>query len=368
MRHGSHFGSQSVSPEPQWESVQLGGQVQILPFSLNHSSARGISAVPAEACVDLGSQVGERRVSFQVPGETSERVAGHFVDGLVGGAVEVDDVLDRLERLRCGAVDVFLSGGDPALVELLAALRHFLVRSLTIAVSSCTHSSQSTQSTEVRYAHDGRRIWQHSHGDGVREIQRTSTSGSVGVPWRWITDAVSDGQSLAECTFESTARNVGMMSPDLPLMRGTLRRNLTYRYGQASDDLLQQAILSCRIDELLDSVDGGLSEWVIEGGTNLATGHRQRICLARATLGNPRILLLDEPTTNLDAATKEVFRRVISRYNGTIMLVTHDPVEASLADHVVIMDSGQIARHMTGEEFRAEMTLERRMEAGRPKW
>lgn len=177
-----------------------------------------------------------------------------------------------------------------------------------------------------------------------------------------------DDQALADCTFESTARNVGMVSPDLPLMRGTLRRNLTYRYGNASDELLERVILGCRIDEILDSMDGGLSEWIIEGGANLATGHRQRIMLARATLGNPRILLLDEPTTNLDAATKEVFRRVISRYNGTTILVTHDPVEASLADHVVLMESGRIARYLTGEEYRSELTVERRIEAGRPKW
>ncbi len=177
-----------------------------------------------------------------------------------------------------------------------------------------------------------------------------------------------DGQVLTECSLASTARNVGMVSPDLPLMRGTLRRNIGYRYAKATDELIEQVVLSCRIDEVLESIDGGMSAWVVEGGTNLPMGHRQRVMLARATLGNPRLLLLDEPTTNLDPATKEIFRRVIARYRGTVLLVTHDPVEASLADHVVVMESGRIERYLSGDQYRAEAAAERRIEAGRPKW
>lgn len=177
-----------------------------------------------------------------------------------------------------------------------------------------------------------------------------------------------DAQKLNECSYRSTAQNVGMVSPDLPLMRGTLRRNISYRYGAASDELIDQVVLSCRIDEVLDSTEGGLSTWIVEAGTNLPMGYRQRVMLARATLGNPRILLLDEPTTNLDPATKEVFRRVISRYAGTVLLVTHDPVEASLADHVYVMASGRVVRHMTGDQYRAEVSAQRRIDAGRPTW
>lgn len=177
-----------------------------------------------------------------------------------------------------------------------------------------------------------------------------------------------DDQLLAECSIASTVQNVGIVSADLPLMRGSIQRNVTYRYRDATEDLISQVVLDCRIDEVLTSIDGGLSGWLVEGGTNISLGHRQRVLLARATLGNPRILLLDEPTSNLDASSKEVFRRVISRYRGTVLLATHDPVEASLADQVVFMEAGQIARSLSGDEYRAEHRQQRRLEAGRPVW
>ncbi len=177
-----------------------------------------------------------------------------------------------------------------------------------------------------------------------------------------------DDQVLGDHTLASTARNVGIVSNDLPLMRGSIRRNLTYRYRNATEEMLRQVVLDCRVDEVLRSVDGGLSSWLVEGGANLSAGQRQRIMLARAILGNPRILLLDEPTTNLDPATKEVFRRVISRYRGTILLATHDPSEIALCDRVCFMESGRIVRSLSGDDYRSESSGERRVRAGRPQW
>lgn len=177
-----------------------------------------------------------------------------------------------------------------------------------------------------------------------------------------------DGQDLASCSLKSTARNIGMVSPDLPLMRGTVWRNIAYRYRRASEEMVVRAVLDCRVDEVLGEIEGGLSGWVVEGGSNLSLGHRQRILLARATLGHPKVLLLDEPTANLDPATKEVFRRVLSRYPGTVLLVTHDPTEASLADRVVVMANGRVTRQLTGDQWRTEQADRRRVVAGRPVW
>jgi ABC-type bacteriocin/lantibiotic exporter with double-glycine peptidase domain len=179
---------------------------------------------------------------------------------------------------------------------------------------------------------------------------------------------IVDGQLLADCSPQSTYRHVGIVSPDLPLMRGTVRRNLSYRYRDASDDELERVILNCRIDEVLDELPGGLSAWLTEGGSNISVGHRQRIALGRATLGSPRLLLLDEPTTNLDPATKEIFRRVLARYRGTVLLVTHDPAEAAMADDVCVMADGRIEEYMTAAQYRAEMRAIDRLDAGYPRW
>ncbi len=179
---------------------------------------------------------------------------------------------------------------------------------------------------------------------------------------------VIDDQVLSECSLVSVARNIGMMGPDLPLMRGTLLRNISYRYGKASEDLVQDVMVSCGIDDIADSLEGGLSSWIVEGGSNLPMGHRQRIMLARATMGRPRLLLLDEPTSNLDPRSKEDFRRIVSRYRGTILFVTQDPDEASLADRVFVLEKGRIVREMTGERYRSEAGELRRRELGLSAW
>jgi ABC-type multidrug transport system fused ATPase/permease subunit len=161
-----------------------------------------------------------------------------------------------------------------------------------------------------------------------------------------------DGQSLADVTLESTYRRVGVVGPELPLMRGTVRRNLTYRNKNASDDELQRVILATGLDTVIDELPNGLETWINEGASNISSGQRQRIAVARAMLGNPPILLLDEPSSNLDPASREAFRHVLARHHGTILLVTHDPIEMSLADQVWHLANGRVEAVETGEGYR----------------
>ncbi len=178
-------------------------------------------------------------------------------------------------------------------------------------------------------------------------------------------DIVIDDQLLAECTRRSTYRAMGFVSPDLPLMRGTIRRNLSYRYRDATDEQLERVVMSCRIDEIFAERPEGLGAWLTEGGTNLSAGQRQRIALGRAIFGNPRLLLLDEPTSNLDAATMELFRRVVAHYRGTVLLVTHDPAEIAIADHVCVMANGRVQEYLSAEEYRARNRSAHTIEADR---
>ncbi len=167
-------------------------------------------------------------------------------------------------------------------------------------------------------------------------------------------DIVIDDQRLADCTYRSTYRNLGMVSPDLPLLRGTIRRNLSYRYRDATDEQIDWVVKSCRIDEIVDELPDGLATWLTEGGTNISVGQRQRVALGRAIFGSPRILLLDEPTSNLDARTTEILHQVLSRYHGTVLLVTHDPAEIAMADHVCVMADGRVESFMSGSEYQKQ--------------
>jgi ATP-binding cassette, subfamily B, bacterial len=163
---------------------------------------------------------------------------------------------------------------------------------------------------------------------------------------------VIDGQPVEQRTLRSRLRRIGMVAPELPLMRGTLRRNLTYRRPNASDEELRRVVTLCHLDELIDQLPDGFDHWIVEGGRNLSAGQRQRIALARALMGNPRILLLDEPTTNLDGTSKQVVRQVIGRHLGTVLLATHDPNEARMADQVWRIEDGHLIEVLTGEQYR----------------
>lgn len=151
------------------------------------------------------------------------------------------------------------------------------------------------------------------------------------------------GGQLAEiCEPSSLWRKMGMVGPDLPLMRGTLRRNLTYRKPGVSEEELQDHIARCHLEELIADLPGGLDFWVTEGGLNLPAGVRQRIAIARALLGNPPILLLDRMTAGLDAAARADVRAMIGRYSATILSITEDADEIALADEVWTMDHGKL--------------------------
>ena len=162
---------------------------------------------------------------------------------------------------------------------------------------------------------------------------------------------VIDDQVLADCTPNSTYRYVGMVSPDLPLMRGTVERNLTYRMPGASEEEVRRVAMAWRLDDVLSNLPDGMSSWITEGGKNLSGGQRQRLMLSRALMGNPPILLLDEPGTSLDPAGKAILHRALARHQGTTLLVTNDPEEVTLADKVWVMDSGSIVEVLTGEAY-----------------
>lgn len=155
--------------------------------------------------------------------------------------------------------------------------------------------------------------------------------------------AVVDGRDLARCRLGSLRREVGVLSADLPLMRGTVRRNLLYRMPKASDEELSAVIDALELEPLLDQLPAGLASRVAEGGTNLSSGERQRLQMARAALGSPRVLILDEPDAHLDDSGRSLLRRFLESYPGTVLVVWHgqDPPRA---DRVWKLEEGRLVR------------------------
>lgn len=166
-----------------------------------------------------------------------------------------------------------------------------------------------------------------------------------------------DGQRLADMTPRSTYRRFGMVSPDLPLLRGTVRRNLTYRQRDAAPEEVRRIVYATGLDRLLTELPHGLDTKVQQGGRNLSVSQRQRIALGRAMLGGPPILLLDDPTASLDPRAKQDFWQALAHHHGTVLLVSNDPVELAMADQVWALDNGHVTETLTGEQYRERIWL-----------
>ncbi len=151
-----------------------------------------------------------------------------------------------------------------------------------------------------------------------------------------------DDQNIAKCRWQDLRRAFALVSPDLPLLRGSLRLNLTYGGKRPSDDDLMQVLHDLGLDDLVGRLRNGLDARISEDGAGLSTGERARIALARAMLVRPRVLLLDEADANLDRAARAVLDRVTQAYDGTVVFITHDATRASTADRILLLADGKL--------------------------
>ncbi len=151
-----------------------------------------------------------------------------------------------------------------------------------------------------------------------------------------------DEQDLAAHSLDSVHHAIGMAGPDLPLLRGTIDRNLRYRWRKAPKKEVARVRALCGIDELLANFPEGEKTRVAEGGLSLSLGQRQRIALARALLGNPALLLLDEADANFDKQAGKVVDRILKEYPGTVLMVTHQLDHIMAADVVWYLESGRL--------------------------
>lgn len=151
-----------------------------------------------------------------------------------------------------------------------------------------------------------------------------------------------DGQDLMACSLASVRRAISMASPDLPLTRGTVEDNLRYRWQQAPDEEVTKVSAFCALDEIIKTLPNGMKTRINDAGVNLSLGQRQRIALARALLGEPTVLLLDEADANLDPQAGAVLRRILEEYHGTILLVTHRLEYAARADVIWHLQDGRL--------------------------
>ncbi len=153
-----------------------------------------------------------------------------------------------------------------------------------------------------------------------------------------------DGQSIRRCNLASVRKAIGIVSPDLPLLRGSLKYNLSYRHPDATSEEIDRVSRLSLLDEMIARLPGGLRYRILEGGQNLSLGQRHRLALARALLGNPALLIVDEIDANLDPPAGQAFEQILEQYPGTILMVTRSTEHLAHADQIWHMDQGRLIK------------------------
>ena len=159
----------------------------------------------------------------------------------------------------------------------------------------------------------------------------------------WDVDAGSvelKGVSLSQINTASLRSTVAYMPQDTYLFEGTLRHNLLVARPGASDDELQEALAAAALTSLVERLPQGLETLVSGAGKDLSDGERQRIGLARAFLSGAPLMLLDEPTSNLDALNEAAILRAlcINAQGRTVVIVSHRKAVAAIVDKLLVVE------------------------------
>ncbi|MEO3430590.1 ABC transporter ATP-binding protein [Pelagibius sp. CAU 1746] len=159
-----------------------------------------------------------------------------------------------------------------------------------------------------------------------------------------------NGQDLAVTDARQLRRAVGLVSCDLPLLRGSLRFNLRYGRPEASDEALAEVIERCGLSALVARLPQGLDTPLKEQQGRFSAGERLRIALARGLLCGPQVLLLDEMDAHLDAEGGRDLERIIATFDGPVVFITHRPDWARLAHRVITLRAGRPAEILSAAD------------------
>jgi ABC-type multidrug transport system fused ATPase/permease subunit len=194
----------------------------------------------------------------------------------------------------------------------------------------------------------------------VTALVGTSGSGKTtiaGIAATFLTPASGivtvDGQDLSKVVLSSYRSQLGVVLQDDFLFEGTIRENITFPRPNATQDQLLQAVKAAYVDEFTDRFDNGLDTLIGERGVKLSGGQRQRIAIARAILADPRILILDEATSNLDTESEAFIQESLKTLlkGRTTFVIAHRLSTIRQADQILVIENGEIVERGRHEEL-----------------
>ena len=167
-------------------------------------------------------------------------------------------------------------------------------------------------------------------------------------------EVLIDGNDIRGYSLESLRTQIGLILQDSLLLSGTIRDNITFGCSKKPEEAqIIDAAKAAQAHEFIHELPLGYDSYVTEGGANLSGGQRQRIAIARAIIRNVPILLLDEPTSNLDnmfeASVLETLRNI--HHKPTVIMITHSLRAASMADTIAVIENGKITEYGSPQEL-----------------
>ena len=142
---------------------------------------------------------------------------------------------------------------------------------------------------------------------------------------------------------------MGVVLQDDFLFEGTIRENILFPRPNATESELQQAVKAAYVDEFTDRFEEGLDTLIGERGIKLSGGQRQRIAIARAVLANPKILILDEATSNLDTESEALIQKSLATLTEgrTTFVIAHRLSTIRKANQILVIEDGRIVEQGT---------------------
>ncbi len=158
-----------------------------------------------------------------------------------------------------------------------------------------------------------------------------------------------DDINIRDIKLKSYRKHLGIVLQTPFLFNGTIEENITYGRKDASEEDLQRALKISRVYEILEYLKDGLQTQVGEGGCLLSTGQRQLVSFARALLADPRILILDEATSSVDAYTESMIQESLEELmrGRTSIVIAHRLSTVKNADRIIVLDQGKIIEEGT---------------------
>ena len=157
-------------------------------------------------------------------------------------------------------------------------------------------------------------------------------------------EVLVDGIDVRAYPFQQLRKEIGMVPQEAVLFSGTIESNLRWAKQEASGEELRKALRVAQALDFVEKLPDGLRSPVNQGGKNFSGGQKQRLTIARALVGDPQILILDDSSSALDFATDAALRRAIRQetQNMTVLIVTQRASAIKQADKIIVLDDGAV--------------------------